>query len=145
MSARHLFVQFFSLLCLIGAVCGLGVCLYKSAGTQGYVIATVAQTYYAQAQQPGVSPESAAYLRALARQTTLQAIAYDPHNAAHWEFLAAVLESESDFAAARTARSFAAQLGGTNPEKPGKQASLPDHSAAAKDLRVMAARTVGTE
>lgn len=110
-TARRAFVQFFSMLCLAGLCCGVALCLFKSAGNKGYVIATMAQEYYRQAARPGVSPESAAYLNTLAREAMMQAIAHDPKDGGNWSLLAAILEQDSDYNRADKARAVAARLG----------------------------------
>lgn len=109
--ARSAFMRFFSALCLMGIVCGIALCMVKGKGSQGYTIRMAALTYSQQARQAGLNGDAAAYLNALARQTMLQAIAYDPSNAENWDMLAAILDQESNFAAATQARAMAADIG----------------------------------
>lgn len=118
-TARRAFVQFFSMLCLVGLCAGVTLCVVKSGGNKGYVVAAMASEYYRQAARLGVSPESAAYLNALARDTMLQAIAHDPQDGDNWAMLAAILEQDSDYRSAERARALAANLRGEAAAKDG--------------------------
>jgi hypothetical protein len=128
--ARSAFMRFFSGLCLVGIVCGVALCMIKGNGMQGYTIRSAALTYSQQARQAGLNGDAAAYMNALARQTMLQAIAYEPHNAENWKLLAAILDQESNFAAANQARALAEALPVPAVVTPAFAAPLPSDTAA---------------